>query len=389
MKIYFSDLHIGDGKLKDDFYYDKMFVDLLNKYKAEEPEIILIGDILELIDTYEDQQIFSNIQYTLDNFNLDYIDLIYKNHSSVFQILNEFSLIKPIKYIIGNHDYHFYYEQKFRDKLKQYIKNIEFLPYYYDEDWEIFCIHGNQFDIGNRFYYNDKNELMPSMGEMLQKYMGQYFDEEITELLPEFLVSDYDNISPQLDVFDWLNYINKRYSLSYELKSRWIDTSVNFIRTDEIKKWIKYTFPKQYFMQHLFVNKIGGMKVGEILFRIALFFINLKKSNLYLKKSQKLLTEEFLITSKELTGIQDEDLFLQKDRIKGIIMGHNHKPSFNVITKERKKKFYANTGTWKHVVTRNWGIDKHEFVRKNVVSYIIIKEKQKSLDIKLHVEENY
>jgi UDP-2,3-diacylglucosamine pyrophosphatase LpxH len=70
-------------------------------------------------------------------------------------------------------------------------------------------------------------------------------------------------------------------------------------------------------------------------------------------------------------------------------MGHNHKPSFNVITKNKVKKFYANTGAWKHTVTKNAGINNKEFIRKTTISYLMLEENRKNLDVKLHVEQLY
>jgi len=389
LKIIFSDLHIGDGHLKDDFVYDKKFIKLLERNKNENLEIIFVGDCLELTDTYTDTQIFSDVETTVENFDYNYFENIYKTHKNVFNYLKELSKNNPIKYICGNHDYHFLFSEKMTEKLKDYMGNVEILPYYYDEEWEIFYIHGHQFDFANRFTKDENNKILPTFGEMLQKYMGQNFDAQILEILPEDLFSDYDNVSPQLDMFYWLKYVTKKYSIPYDLKGNWANTFINFMRTKETKKWLKSNFPKQSFLSNIFINKVGGIKVGEVLVRIANHIRVLNGVNGLLQSSKKLLLEDFLIPENYLIGFGDKEIFIPEDKIKGIVMGHNHKPKFYNIYKNKKRKFYANTGAWKHVVMRNNGINKSDFIRKNTLSYLTIEEVRKQLDIKLHVEQHF
>ena len=53
MKLFLSDLHLGDGKERDDFQYHQQFDDLLRRLseKCEKIEMILLGDIFDLIRT--------------------------------------------------------------------------------------------------------------------------------------------------------------------------------------------------------------------------------------------------------------------------------------------------------------------------------------------------
>ena len=53
MKIFLSDLHLGDGKERDDFQYHQQFDDLVRKLSGQfkKIELVLLGDIFDLIRT--------------------------------------------------------------------------------------------------------------------------------------------------------------------------------------------------------------------------------------------------------------------------------------------------------------------------------------------------
>jgi UDP-2,3-diacylglucosamine pyrophosphatase LpxH len=110
---------------------------------------------------------------------------------------------------------------------------------------------------------------------------------------------------------------------------------------------------------------------------------------MYLKAAKRLLENNFLIPRKNLVGYSDEDISLSNDKVKGLIMGHCHRPSYNQVNCGKIKKFYANTGAWKHVVMRNKGVNDNEFIKRSTVSYLVIDEYNKNLHAKLSVEEFY
>jgi hypothetical protein len=53
MKVFLSDLHLGDGKERDDFQFHREFEDLVRKLAREfkKIEMIILGDIFDLIRT--------------------------------------------------------------------------------------------------------------------------------------------------------------------------------------------------------------------------------------------------------------------------------------------------------------------------------------------------
>ena len=390
MKLFLSDLHIGDGNLRDDFKYDQKLISILENMADEiDSEITIVGDFLEIYDLSDDLKMKGSIKDYVDSFDYSLLDEIEGEHFELFETLKKISKKVKIRYIVGNHDYYLLFDEKIKNRVENMLGEVEILPYHYDESIEVMAIHGNQFDSVNRIIYDEEENLIPSFGEYLLRYMNNNFNSEVSEILPDDLVSDYDNISPLLDVFEWLEHINKRYSIGYDLKNKWAEHFVEFIKTPQIKKWLKINYPKYHVFTQLFINNLGGLEIGQSLVRLIMFFRDMKKSDALLKRSKKLLKENFYIPKKHLIGYSNEDIEIPDQKIKGLIMGHNHKPSFNVISKDNVKKFYANTGAWKHTVTKNIGINNKEFIRKTTISYLLLEESKKNLDVKLHIEQLY
>ena len=85
MKIFISDLHLGDGSRTDDFHRDKEFLKFLDFVQSEAEELIILGDFLELWQADLDRVLF--------------------RHS---KIINKLLALKDkikVTYVIGNHDY--------------------------------------------------------------------------------------------------------------------------------------------------------------------------------------------------------------------------------------------------------------------------------------------
>jgi len=54
------------------------------------------------------------------------------------------------------------FNEKLRKSLIEKLggeERVEILPYYFDDEMKIFCVHGNQYDIINRYTYDKKNWL--------------------------------------------------------------------------------------------------------------------------------------------------------------------------------------------------------------------------------------
>lgn len=123
MKIFISDLHLGDGSRTDDFHRDKELLGFLEFVQTQAQELIILGDFLELWQADLDRVLFV--------------------HNEIINKL--LSLRKKIKitYVIGNHDY---------------IPFVKFIDLdvgisleYRDAESGIVAEHGHRYDIFNRY----------------------------------------------------------------------------------------------------------------------------------------------------------------------------------------------------------------------------------------------
>ena len=354
--IFISDLHIGDGNSKDDFSQDELFNNFINEWNdLENPELVIVGDGFEILESemvrHAGLKPFWEIVHSLDG---KLITLIESAHPKVFEALSKFK--GKIKYVIGNHDYYILKNKKLQENLKERIKNLEIVPYYYDEQTHILAVHGNQFDAVNRFL-EVNGEIIPPLGDFISRYMMVNFDDVLKEYLPDDVVSDYDNVRPTLDVFQWLEQISKVYETSVDLLKLWIDNFITMMREEEAKYWMKKSYPFLSKLSILFLNKIGGIKLGELLVRAVMKTRNLKKTD-YLKKAAVKIFEEPGWLFRNMDGYLDKGNTIGTpyfNDIQGIVMGHNHKPGFELIKIKNDVKFYVNCGSWKPVVERKSG----------------------------------
>ena len=85
MKVFISDLHLGDGSRTDDFHRDKEFLEFLEFIENKAQELIILGDFLELWQADLDRVLF--------------------RHSKVINRLLSLKDRVKVTYVIGNHDY--------------------------------------------------------------------------------------------------------------------------------------------------------------------------------------------------------------------------------------------------------------------------------------------
>lgn len=156
MKIFISDLHLGDGSKTDDFHRDDELLHFFEFVRQEAEELIIVGDLFELWKSRLDKTLF-------------------KHSKTVKGLLTLREKIK-IHYVVGNHDY---------------IPFIRFAGLdngvcleYRDNRKKIIAEHGNKYDVFNRY----KNPL-----RALKWPAGRYFS---------LLVASFERMfSPNIDVW--------------------------------------------------------------------------------------------------------------------------------------------------------------------------------------------
>ncbi|WP_323128246.1 hypothetical protein [Thermosipho ferrireducens] len=116
---------------------------------------------------------------------------------------------------------------------------------------------------------------------------------------------------------------------------------------------------------YLFLNKIGGIKLGELLVRSVMNVRKFKKTDYLFKKAKKILLGK-LDPNKYLVGYEDSTRI---EKVNGVIMGHIHHNNFKIINTKEDTKFYVNCGSWRPVVERIKG---RIFQRKAELFYALL-----------------
>ncbi|PHJ14213.1 metallophosphatase [Fervidobacterium sp. SC_NGM5_G05] len=375
--MFISDLHIGDGNSKDDFEQDDLFESMLLDWNnLENPEIVIVGDGFEILESSAVQSLgLIGFWESMDKIDENVIEDIERRHPKIFKALQNFK--GNIWYVVGNHDYYILKNQRLQQALKERISNLNIVPYFYDEETNILAIHGNQFDSVNKFK-EVNGEIIPPLGDFIARYMMSNFDNELRKHLPDEVIRDYDNVRPTLDVFLWLEKITEVYENSVDLLKMWIDNFIEMMRQDEAKTWMKKNYPFMSKLSIVFLNKVGGIKLGELIVRMVMNFRKLKKTD-YLKKAAVRIFKDPSFLINNMDGYVDDKSNLKLiGNIDGIITGHSHRPNFEVLKVKDDIKFYMNCGSWKPVVERRpSGI----FQRYFEIFYGIAKVDKRDLEI--------
>ncbi len=400
-KLYLSDLHIGNGTTRDAFDFDKELASLVNSAAEDNyVEMVIVGDGLELLNVVDfDLSDLDHYFSKIANFDEAIIDEIEQHHKEVFEAFKHFSKKSKIKYIIGNHDSCLLFNDKLRKRLIEKLggkESVEILPYYFDNEMKIFCVHGNQYDIINRFIYDKKNEIiLPTFGEYMSHYMKENFDYLLIEKnVPKEVLENYHNVHPTLDVFHWFNYIRNDKNITINLFDFWTESFAKMLKSDFAKKWMKVNYPALRFLSNFFVNRIGGMKLGDFVVRIVMAMRTLKRTDYMYRVAKSLLGSQGQNAFKKAV---DEEYYLcygnnspaiVPGELKGCIMGHNHKYCSRIVTVDGEKKFYINTGTWKPVVELIDGKSDKGFEQRTELTYVKIEKDNDNYNIQtIHTRE--
>ncbi|KUK66940.1 MAG: Uncharacterized protein XE02_0178 [Mesotoga infera] len=385
-KLYLSDLHIGDGTLKDDFKFDSDLVELISSSKEKRfSEIIIVGDGLELLTSeFVKSRGLLTFEELLKEIDESILEVIERKHEEVFKAFRDFTERGRLIYVVGNHDSLLLFNNRLRTRLKEMLGEagkVEIVPYYLDREFNTIALHGNQYDIVNRFFRDRKSgQLLQPFGDYLARFMMKNFDNCLLRTeLPEQAIRDYQNIHPTLDVFEWFDYIRRFYDVDSDLQEEWSRQFFLLLKSNEAERWIDANWPVLKVIEGLFVNKHGGMKLGSLMVRLVMAFRKFKKTDNLYRQGRRLLGAE---GKKGFHKAMNNEYFLMygdtappvvPGELKGVIMGHNHRHVLRMISSNGEEKFYANTGTWKPVVEIIDDDPRNGFARRIELGYITIE----------------
>ncbi len=385
MKVFLSDLHIGDGTAKDDFYFDNDASNLLNDlYYDSKVELYIVGDLFEILESSVLRELeLHPMEKTIQLLDYKVLQKIEKAHSNFFSSLRKFSTRHTVRYIVGNHDYYILKNSSMKDYLLNFFPKMEILPHYYDDEYGIWVQHGNQYDVTNRFNTDKNNKLIPPLGDYLARYNMKHFEKKLYHSgLPLEVIKDYDNVRPNLDVFQWFKYVDSKFNV--KLTREWIDSFITMIKSDGAKYWLKKNFPFLRIFTNFFINKTGGIILGSHIVNSITRRRGNKKTSYLFNVAKKMFTanefNENKLSKKDVLGYSDNAPEINYERLNFVIFGHTHSPFFRAMNVNDKMKYYINTGTWRPVVERIGKYIKEGFLRKNEISYVILRKTGNSIE---------
>jgi len=302
MKIFLSDLHLGDGKERDDFQFHREFDQLVRKLSAQFKtiEMVLLGDIFDLIRT---QKYYEFEGLPRPEVKLKVMEDITEQHVPFFETLKYFTGKRgnSLRYVIGNHDFGFYLDPRLQGMVREKFGLI-LTPErrYRDESLGIWAEHGHQHDTINNTFNEDETPIEYSLGDkIVVEIVDKFFDEvrkkQETLGIDPAIINDLDNVRPQSAIVNWLDYIDEQG----RLKQLYYETITNFI-----------------------VNNTGQVAT---------------------------LTWDFIRGEYQPDLLKAAREIAKKGAARFIIFGHTHDPLDKALPKAAR---HLNTGTWRKFIER-------------------------------------
>ena len=232
MKIFFSDLHLSDGKERDDFQFHKEF-DLVVKEWSEEikkVEVVLLGDIFDLIRT---QKYYEFEGMPRAEIKLKVMTDITDQHAPFFETLRSF-IGEPdhiVRYIIGNHDFATLLDPRLLQLIRvKYGFSLTPETHYRNEELEIWAEHGHRYNTIDNTFNKDGTPIEYFLGDRIVVEIVDKFYQEVKQRQDELgidptIINDLDNVRPQSAIPNWLDSIDEEG----RLKQMYYDTITSFV----------------------------------------------------------------------------------------------------------------------------------------------------------------
>jgi UDP-2,3-diacylglucosamine pyrophosphatase LpxH len=221
MKIFLSDLHLGDGKERDDFQFHKEFDELVRKLSGQfkKIEMILLGDIFDLIRTQKYYE-FEGMPHP--EVKLKVMEDIVGQHVPFFETLKYFTRRRgnSLRYVIGNHDFSASLDSRLPGMVREkFGLNLTTENYYRDESLSIWAEHGHRYDIINNTFNDDGTPIDYCLGDKIVVEIVDKFFEKVREKQEELgidpaIINDLDNVRPQSAITNWLESIDEEGRLN-------------------------------------------------------------------------------------------------------------------------------------------------------------------------------
>lgn len=400
MLVIISDIHLTDGTSGKTIHpgafrkFALYLKDMAETSKAKEVEIVLLGDIIDLIRS--DYWLRSNVRpwskpgdkdgegKGLKDYTVKILDKIGKkaDNKKSMTYLEEFrkemtsqGVSTKITYIIGNHDWLINRYTETRTKVARFLgienpnqyKNKMFATEGFWEDYRVFARHGDIYDPFNF----DEDRDASSLGDAIVIDLINKFPETVKDTIggatdPDLIseLREIDNIRPLIDIPLWIHGACRRAKspeTEKQVKEVWNRLVDAFLRNKFVRK-----HDKPWRMDVVDALQLG-LKISK--------FVSLKDMvNLPLRKFYKKRGD---YVSKAF-----HEEYVRRNMAEFIVYGHTH--HHQVVPLDQVsvpggilQKTYFNTGTWRKVHENTvFDEENQEFLSRDVMTFIAFYRKE-------------
>jgi len=409
MLVIASDIHLTDdssGKTINPGAFRKFAIylkDMVQTAKAKEVEIVLLGDIIDLIRS--DYWLRSNIRpwskssdkdgegQGIKDYTVKILDKISKkaDNKKSMTYIEEFreemkseEVSTKITYIVGNHDWLINRYPESRKKVAKFLgihnpnqyKNKIFATEGYWEDYRVFARHGDIYDPFNFDGDRDASslgdaiviDLINRFPQAVEAAIGKASDPDLIAELREI-----DNIRPLIDIPLWIHGACRR------AKSPETEKQVKEVWNSLVDAFLKNKFVKKH-------DKPWRMDVVDAL------QLGLKISKLFsLKDMVNLPLKKFYKKRGDYVSKAFHEEYVRRNMAEFVVYGHTHHhqvvPLDQVsVPGEILQKTYFNTGTWRKVHQNTlFDEENQEFLSRDVMTFIAFYLEEERQDRRFEV----
>ncbi len=403
MLVIISDIHLTDGTSGKTIHsgafqkFTLYLKDMVETAKAREIEIVLLGDIIDLIRS--DYWLRSKIrpwskpgdkdgeEKGLKDYTVEILGGICKNagnkksmaHLKAFkEEMTSQGVVTKITYITGNHDWLINRYPGARTKVAKFLgisnpnqyRNKMFATEGFWADYKVFARHGDIYDPFNFDEDRDASslgdaiviDLINKFPEAVKNTIGSATDPDLISELREI-----DNIRPLIDIPLWIHGACRR------AKSPDTEKQVKKVWNRLVDEFLKRPFVKKHdkpWRMDVVDALQWGLKISK--------FVSLKDMvNLPLRKFQKKRGD---YVSKAF-----HEEYVRRNMAEFIVYGHTHHHEIVPLDQvplpgEILQKTYFNTGTWRKIhENTTFDEENQEFLSRDVMTFIAfyLKEERK------------
>jgi UDP-2,3-diacylglucosamine pyrophosphatase LpxH len=394
MLVIASDIHLTDGSSGKTIHsgaFQKFALylkDIVQTAEAREVEIVLLGDIIDLIRS--DYWLRSDIRpwskpgdkdgenQGLKDYTLKILDKISEKEDNKKSIahIEEFrkemegeKVSVKITYITGNHDWLINRYPETRTKVAQFLgidnpnqyKDKTFDTERYWEDYRVFARHGDIYDPFNFDENRDASSLGDAIVIDLLNSFPRKVESEIGSAKDPDLISELreiDNVRPLIDIPLWIHGVCRR------AKSPETEKQVKEVWNKLVDGFLKNKFVKAH-------NKPWRIDVVDAL------RLGLKISRLVsLDDIIKLPLRQFYKKSEDYVSKAFHEEYVRRNMAEFVVYGHTHHHQIVPLDLVPMpdgilQKTYFNTGTWRKI-HENTVFDKEnqEFLSRDVMTFV-------------------